>query len=96
MFMTQDRQRYIVPHSWIENLQDHLEKFINRGLNRNQTFTVFYTDNPDAFDENNVPRQSYHPNFAASPHRILPREGLYDCKLMNVRCKYFFSLFFFH
>lgn len=89
MFITKVRRRYVAPYNWIENLKDHLEKFINRGLNRNQIFTVFWTDNPDAFDENNVPRQSYQPNFAASSHRKFPREGLYDCKLVYVRCKYF-------
>lgn len=77
----------VVPHTWINGISDHLEKFINNGLNRNQKFTVFYTNSIEAFDENSMPKADFLPNFNVSRHRVFPNEGLYLGQLTSFRSK---------
>lgn len=86
-------QRLIVPHSWILDINKHVEKFMNNGLNKNQTFVVFWTGNSAAFDENDVPRAEFKPKLNGNRAAQFPDEGLYDCNIMSCRSK-FWILFF--
>lgn len=81
------RQRRIVPKPWIMKIDEHFEKFLNRGLNRNQTFIVFWTTNIDAFDKNGVPKLSYMPNFKVSRSVQFPNEGIYECNVLQCKSK---------
>lgn len=80
--------RQIVPHSWILDINKHVEKFMNRGLNKNQTFVVFWTSNSAAFDENQVPRAEFYPNLNANRSAQFPDEGLYECTIVSFRGKF--------
>lgn len=84
----------VVPHTWIHGLSEQLEKFINFGLNKNQKFMAFYTDSADAFDDNGVPRPDFVPDFNLSHRNNFPAEGLYLCKLVKFRGKFYFSSLF--
>lgn len=81
------RQNRVVPHVWINKISDHIEKFINLGLKRNQIFEVFWTNNPEAFDLNGAPLRSFEPNFHIGKTHVFPHEGLYDCQLVSFRSK---------
>lgn len=34
----------VVPTSWIFGIDDHIDKFVNESINRNQVFSCFYSD----------------------------------------------------
>lgn len=53
----------IVPSSWIQDIDEHLEKFINRSLNTAQRFVCFYTNDENAFESNGAPNMDYPANF---------------------------------
>lgn len=82
----------VVPRTWIYDISKHVEKFINNGLNRNQKFSVFYTDSNDAFDENDIPKLNFVPDFTANDRNarqnIFPNHGVYECNLQSFRCKF--------
>lgn len=62
------KKNLIVPKQWIKDIKLHKEKFYNNSLNRSQTFTCFYTDNPNAFDDDGLPIGNFVPNFDAKIH----------------------------
>lgn len=55
----------IVPAGWIDNIGEHLEKFINNGMNNNQFFLCYYTTKPEAFI-GNIPDKDYEPDYFAN------------------------------
>lgn len=77
----------VVPHKWIMNISEHLEKFINNGLNRNQKYTVYWTNAAGSIDENGVPKSDFVPNFNVSRNTHFPNEGLYLCNLLRFQGK---------
>lgn len=98
------------PHSWIRDIEKHLEKFINYGLNSYQNYRVFWTDNVDAFDDDLVPKPSFKPNYSAGFTNQFPAEGWYLCRLKRFKSMFknklydiifkafirLFLLYFFH
>lgn len=58
------KESLILPTSWIQDIDDHLEKFINRSLNTAQRFLCFYTNDENAFEENGEPKFDYPANFS--------------------------------
>lgn len=55
----------ILPATWIKNVSEQFEKFINRSLNRSQAMLCYFTTNPAAFDEKNCPRKDWDPDFSS-------------------------------
>lgn len=45
------------------DINNHMEKFLNYGINSNQVFRCFYPSNEQAFDENGCPKSEFQPNF---------------------------------
>lgn len=86
VYIIQSRQHVVVPYSWIR-LNSHMENLINNGINSGLAFTVFYTNNPDAY-HNGVPRADYEPNVLATSVSQFPNEGWYTCYIRKFKCKY--------
>lgn len=63
-------------------------KFINNGLNKNQTFACFFTNNPMAFHENGTPRTDFRPSCNNQFSEQFPDEGLYMVKLKRFQSKF--------
>lgn len=77
----------VVPHKWIIGISKHLEKFLNHGLNRNQKFAALWTDDPAAFDENDMPKVDYLPTNLTVTEDVFPNEGFYECHLVGFKGK---------
>lgn len=86
MYIRSIKRNRVVPHQWIKDVSQHLESFINNGLNNNQTSSVFWTDRTDAFDENGKPKHLFKPNVDAGYGYNFPEEGFYECQLVKFRC----------
>lgn len=72
----------VVPKTWIENIDEHWEKFINNSINRNQTFVCYYTENYEAYDEEGKPNGAFEPDFSLRVDPRFPNEGAYRVKLI--------------
>lgn len=83
------KKNIIVPKTWILDVKKHKEKFMDKGLNGNQIFICFYTNDPTAF-ENDVPLKDYPPNFTAPFRRDFNGPGRYKVHLKKYRSKYIF------
>lgn len=59
------KKNVIVPKQWIKDVKLHKEKFYNNSVNSSQIFTCFYTNNPNAFDQDGFPQDTYAPDFQA-------------------------------
>lgn len=82
VFLKEAKKRLVVPDKWIMDFEIHMAKFLNYGLNRNQIYHVYWTENTTRFDENGVPDCEFKPNFGAlSKGNGFPKDGLYECYL---------------
>lgn len=75
----------ILPQNWIKDIDEHLEKFLNRSLNKNQVFTCYWTTAKECTDRNGDIRLDFQPNFSASFGNIFPSDGCYLCKLIRAK-----------
>lgn len=57
------KKNLIVPKQWIKDIKKHKEKFYNKSLNSSQKFTCFYTNDPGAFGDDDLPNGNFAPNF---------------------------------
>lgn len=81
------RESRVVPVKWIKDILNHIEKFINNGLNRNQEFSVFWTNRLDAYNENGLPKP-FMTNFNPTAFKpTFPAEGIYGGYLRGFRSK---------
>lgn len=72
----------IVPKTWIKDIDAHWEKFVNRSINRNQKFLCFYSEKPEALDDDMRPNGKFAPNFNAGLSENFPDEGCYYANLI--------------
>lgn len=86
VYILQAAQYVVVPYSWIK-LNPYLERIVNHGINSNIIFEIFYTHDPDAF-ENDVPRMDYAPNMEATLANRFPNEGWYRGYIRRFKCTY--------
>lgn len=87
------KQNRTVPHAWIRHVGGYLESFINNGINRNHCFYTFWTDRPEAFDGNGIPRCDYRINVRANVRTDFPHEGFYRCHIKKFYCKFYLEIF---
>lgn len=77
------KKSLVTPKQWIRDIKQHKEKFYNNSLNRSQTFYAFYTNNPNAFSDDGLPKNEFPPNFAANLRTDLNGDGLFKIKLKH-------------
>lgn len=85
VYLLKDKINIIVPQTWIKDINDHIEKFINSGLNSSQKFLCFWTESPHAFDENGRPKLNFEPDSNAEIADRFPHTGWHICKLKKCR-----------
>lgn len=85
----------IVPSRWIYEIDQHIEKFFNYGMNSSQRFRCYYTSNPSAFDEKGCPKIDWEPDFNLAMVQNLDGNelvnGCYVVKLLKCKRKYRFQ-----
>lgn len=79
----------VIPVSWVYQSDKQWEKFVNVGLNSNQAHRIFYTQNADAW-QNDEPLLGYVADFNLNADEF-PSNGCYEGKLLKFFGK--FSLF---
>lgn len=82
-YIVQPSVNVVVPHAWIKHFGKIIESFLNNGITSNQYFSVFWTNNSDAFGPEGIPHHDYPPNMNASEHAVFPQEGWYSSQ---IRC----------
>lgn len=101
-YLLQPHKNIVVPVSWVYHNEKQWQKFVNMGLNTNQTHRIFYTKNSAAWKDNDEPIGSYAPDFILDALQF-PDEGCYEGKLVKFFCEFesyqivhiYFNLFFF-
>lgn len=63
VFLEKLKTNVILPASWIKDIEDHFEKFMNRSINRSQALLCYYTTNLEAFEANKCPRKDWPASF---------------------------------
>lgn len=71
----------ILPTSWVQDIDDHIEKFINRSLNTSQRFLCFYTNDEIAFENNGAPKLDYPANFNMQHRNDFDGPGCFIARL---------------
>lgn len=87
----------IVPRTWIRDIDEHWEKFVNNSINRNQTFLCYYSK--DAIDDQGKPDHTVLPVFQIPVNANFVGAGCYYAKLVcykgNIYHHYIFLLHIF-
>lgn len=81
VFLQALRKNVILPASWIYEVEDHFEKFMNKSINSTQWFLCYYTDKNSAFI-NGCPDEKFEPDFDKNIiNKINPGESFDGCFL---------------
>lgn len=74
------KRNVIVPKIWVDIDEYQMEKFIDRSLNRNQQFRIYYNPNGNF---------NIIPNFDdfSIQNSMFPNEGCYIGQLYKYKCK---------
>lgn len=62
VFLREMQKNVILPMSWIKDIENHFEKFVNNSLNRSQLFLCFYPEDAHAFVDG-CPDENFEPDF---------------------------------
>lgn len=85
VYLIHQKRNVVIPQNWIRDVENHIEKFMNYGVNSNQIFVCFYTNNVAAVDSNGAIRLDFPANFQARFFAKFPSEGLYLCQIKKFR-----------
>lgn len=90
VYLTEIRKNCILPSSWIKDVDQHYEKFMNNSINSNQVFDCYFTVNPNAFDENGCPKHDFVAKFGLPPYVLGGNadEGCFAGKIKKVKSRY--------
>lgn len=84
------KKKVIVPAKWVKEIDEHMEKFINRSINSAQEFLVYYSTNTDAVDENGRPDETFDGKFCFDKDvMVFPEEGCYSARLVKAKGIYY-------
>lgn len=94
VYIVTAKRCFVVPYTWIFGLQNHLELFLNNGINSNKQHKVFYTNNRQAFGTDNIPLMNFKPNENIGTVTNFPEEGWYICYVKKIKCTFSVADFF--
>lgn len=77
----------VIPENWIRWVNVHMEKFLNYGVNSNQTYICYWTDSENARDINGAILLNFLPDFSLNMCDSFPSQGLYLCKIIKAKGK---------
>lgn len=90
----EDVEKYIVvPPHWIKDGKAIWEKFVNYGVNSNQTYLCYYKRKNGNFSEDAGADFDFEPNFGACLTAEYPSVGLAACYRCNIR-RFFYGKYF--
>lgn len=78
VFLEKLNKNVVLPGSWIKNIRDHYEKFLNYTVNSSQKFLCFYTTNEAAFDMNNLPKIDFEVDFSSNLVTEINTDGTFN------------------
>lgn len=77
-------EHIVTPCTWIRDAKKMLKKFVNYGLNSNQTHLCFWSEHADAKTQDGRPNVDYQPNFDLQLRNEFPcDEGVYRCHVIK-------------
>lgn len=92
VYLKKLNKNVILPESWIKDIGDHYEKFMNYSVNSSQSFLCYYTTNQAAFDMNNQPNVDFEADFSSNMVTEMNSDGTFNgCfigKIKKCKCKY--------
>lgn len=85
-----EASRYaVLPCRWVKGGDSTiLQKFVNKGLNSNQTHICYYSNEVD--EEDYAALRAHRPNFGARISNVYPcdeDEAIYHCFVLKFICK---------
>lgn len=70
VFLESESKYVVIPITWINNGTELWEKFVNKGVNSNQTHLCFYSiENRQAFGVDGKIIQTFLPNFGEEKYQ---------------------------
>lgn len=99
VFLVEPKINVVIPKSWILDVEDNWEKFVNKGLNSTQKFLCFWSEAEHA-QIDGKPNPNFKPQFNNVNH-VFPAEGCYFGKLVHFKSEciklclnlFYFSIF---
>lgn len=93
VFLVDLSYHVVIPKTWVQGIDNHWEKFVNKSLNRNQIFRCFYGGGLNiginAWDVEGRPNINYTPNFELStechPGKLVFFKQNYDVAIEIIR-----------
>lgn len=85
VFLVSPRVTVTIPENWIRDLNQHVEKFLNLGVNSNQSYVCYYTNNASTKDENRAIRLDVTPDFNSPFELTFPSTGCYLCRILKAK-----------
>lgn len=82
----QTKTRVIIPKTWVFDVENYWERWVNNGISKNEKFKCFYSNEPEALDGQNIPNQEYIPDWTVFPRCNdvdFPEHGCYDIKILH-------------
>lgn len=89
-------KKVIIPDVWVKDIQEHMEKFINRSINTAQEFLVFYSEKHEALDDDQRPLATFHGKFHfLKDGSQFPVEGCYSARLLKAKGMFYLVFYIF-
>lgn len=65
-YLLDSKKHVVIPKTWVFDIKNHWEKFINHSINRNQKFLVFYSET--CVNQEGQPDYDFEPDFNENCH----------------------------
>lgn len=86
VFLVEPKINVVIPKTWIMDIEENWEKFVNKGLNSTQKFLCFWSEEKHA-QIDGKPNQNFKPQFNNDVNHVFPSEGCYLGKLVHFKSK---------
>lgn len=75
----------VVPKKWVFGIENHWERMVNNGINKNNSFLCFYSEKPDALDAQGRPNEEYIPDWEDFlwENKTFPEQGCYKMNILH-------------
>lgn len=75
----------VIPTTWVFAIEEYWERLVNKGINRNEKFLCFYSQEPCSLDDQGAPNLDYIPDWDAilRDDQQFPESGCYKMKILK-------------
>lgn len=83
-FLLEAKKNVVIPFTWVHGIENQWQKFLNKAINRNQTFLCFYSEQQFALDHQGQPNIELVPNWHQflTIRAVFPSDGVYYANLV--------------